>query len=131
MVADIDFTNEEIRAQSNAGIDAMLQMDGALAAAIVDSESGMVAAQGGTGVDMEAAAAGYTDVMRAQLRTLRSLNMMDAIDDILITTSTQYHLIRTVKAYPDIFILLVLDRSKSNLAMARIKLRAADNANAI
>lgn len=124
-MAEAIVTDEQARG-ANEGIEILLQIDGALAAAIVDSDSGMVVASGGTGVDIELAAAGYTEVMRAKLRNIRNLGLVGGIEDSLLTLETQYHIVRPIAAYPDVFMLLILDRAKSNLAMARLKLRQLD-----
>ena len=97
----------------------LLRLDGAMCAALVDANSGMMLGSAGTGLDLELAAAGNTEVVRAKLRTMKSLGLSDAIDDILISLSKQYHIIRPVQAKPGIFMYLVLDRAKANLAMAR------------
>ena len=57
--------------------------------------------------------------MRSKLKVMKSLGLNDSIEDILITLSKQYHIIRPVQAKTGIFIYLVLDRAKANLAMAR------------
>lgn len=107
-------------------LDDLLTIDGALCAAIVDSDSGMMLAEAGTGLDLEVASAGNTEVMRAKLRTMRQLGLDDAIDDILVTLSSQYHIIRPLRRNADVFIYLVLDRARSNLALARLKVKASD-----
>jgi hypothetical protein len=100
-------------------MDTLLQSDGAMCTAIVDANSGMVLGQAGTGLDLELAAAGNTEVVRAKLKTMKSLGLNDKIEDILITLGTQYHIIRPVASKEGLFIYLVLDKSKSNLALAR------------
>jgi hypothetical protein len=97
----------------------LLRTDGALCAALVDANSGMMLGSAGSGVDLELAAAGNTEVVRAKMKTMKSLGLNDAIEDILITLGKQYHIIRPVQSKPGIFIYLVLDRAKSNLALAR------------
>ena len=104
-------------------IDNLLTADGALCAAVVDSASGMMLGAGGTGVDLEVAAAGNTEVVRAKLKTMRSLGLNDVIEDILITLGKQYHLLRPLAQKEGVFIYYVLDKAKSNLAMARRKLQ--------
>ena len=103
----------------NESLKSLLGADGALCAALVDSNSGMMLGSAGTGVDLEMAAAGNTEVVRSKMKTMKSLGLADAIEDILITLGKQYHIIRPVAAKAGIFIYLVLDRSKANLAMAR------------
>jgi hypothetical protein len=104
-------------------LDDLLTMDGALCCAIVDSSSGMMLGSQGTGVDLEVAAAGNTEVVRAKLKTMRSLGLNDVIEDILITLGKQYHLIRPLSRKEGVFIYYVLDKAKANLAMARRKLQ--------
>ena len=112
---------------SNMSIDeklaACLDIDGAVAAALVDSESGLALATQGSGVDLELAAAGNTEVIRAKRKTVKVLNLQDQIEDVLITLGKQYHIIRPLETNDNLFLYVVLDRSKSNLAMARHELR--------
>ena len=105
----------------------MLNIDGAIAAAVVDFASGMLLAGGGSpAVDLEIAAAGNTEVMRAKMKTMKMLNLQDIIDDILISLGTQYHLIRPLSKHDGLFLYIVLDKSKSNLALDRRGLIEAD-----
>lgn len=106
-------------ANLNESMGEIMTIDGAVAASLVDSNSGMMLAQAGSGVDLEVAAAGNTEVVRAKLKTMKALNLKDEIEDILITLGKQYHIIRPVAAKTGLFIYLVLDKAKSNLALAR------------
>ena len=99
------------------------QIDGFVGAALVDSESGMLLGQeGGGNINLEVAAAGNTDVVRAKRKTMNNLAIKDSLEDMLITLSKQYHLIRPLRARSTLFFYVVLDRSRANLAMARIGL---------
>jgi methyl coenzyme M reductase beta subunit len=93
-------------------------VDGGIVCAVVDG-SGMLLGQAGTGIDMELAAAGNSEVVRAKIKTMKSLGLKDDIEDILITLGKQYHIIRPTAKYEGMFIYLVLDRAKGNLALAR------------
>jgi predicted regulator of Ras-like GTPase activity (Roadblock/LC7/MglB family) len=102
-------------------LESLVELAGAKAAALVDSSSGMVLGHAGSSDDLEIAAAGNTEVVRAQLKSIQTLGSSDAIDDILITLSTQYDIVRPLSANPSIFLYLTMDKSKSNLALARYK----------
>ena len=103
------------------GLDEVMGVDGAMCAALVDSASGMILGQIGSGVDLEVAAAGNTEVVRAKMKTMKSLGINDSIEDILISLGKQYHIIRPVAQSPGLFFYVVLDKGRSNLALARRK----------
>jgi CheY-like chemotaxis protein len=98
-------------------------IDGFIGAALVDAESGMLLGQeGGGNMNLEVAAAGNTEVVRAKRKTMQNLALKDQIEDILITLGKAYHLIRPLRARNTLFFYVALDRSRANLAMARIAL---------
>ncbi|MGW9593955.1 hypothetical protein ACWHLZ_27050 [Streptomyces chartreusis] len=108
-----------------------MSTEGALGVAVVDYESGMALGTLGGGpqlqLDLELAAAGNTEVVRAKQRTLKSLGLQDEIEDILITLSQQYHLIRPLaRSRSTLFLYLALDRGRSNLALARHRLKTLE-----
>lgn len=99
----------------------LMEVDGAIGCCLVDSTSGMMLAQagGGASLNLEVAGAGNTELVRAKRKTMKALELNDAIEDILISLGRQYHLIRLLPQKDSLFIYFVLDRSKANLAMAR------------
>lgn len=106
----------------------IMQLDGALGTCVVDSNSGMMLGADGSGgpVNLEVAAAGNTEVVRAKRKTMKALNLKDNIEDILITLRSQYHLIRPLGSNDALFIYVVLDKQRGNLAMARHQLAAVE-----
>ena len=106
----------------------IMQLDGALGSCIVDSNSGMMLGSDGNGgpVNLEVAAAGNTEVVRAKRKTMKALNLKDSIEDILITLHGQYHLIRPLTSNDALFIYLVIDKQRGNLAMARHQLASIE-----
>ena len=109
-------------ANLNESLQDLMSLDGALCAAVVDYNSGMMLGSIGSGVDLELAAAGNTEVVRAKMKTMKALGLNDAIEDILITLGKQYHIISTSSKLAGIFIYYVLDSSRANLALARRKI---------
>jgi CheY-like chemotaxis protein len=112
---------EERMADVKESLNAAMAIDGALGVALVDYDSGMALGTQGGGLDLDVAAAGNTEVVRAKMRVMKDLKLSGNIEDMLITLETQYHLIRPLVGQT-LFLYLVLDRARSNLAMARHKL---------
>jgi len=104
-------------------VKSLMGVDGAVAAIIVDAESGLVLAAQSNGFDTDTAAAGNTRVVLAKRDTMRMLGLKDSIEDILITLGTQLHLIAPLPSNDAVFGYLVVEKSKTNLGMARSQLR--------
>ncbi|MCX2951757.1 hypothetical protein [Lentzea sp. NEAU-D7] len=109
-----------------------MTITGAVGAALVDYDSGMSLGSigGGDWLNLEVAAAGNTEVVRAKQRVISALKLNDEIEDILITLHRQYHLIRLLttgkRSDSKLFLYLVLDRERANLALARHHLKSIE-----
>ncbi|MDX3661529.1 hypothetical protein PV646_29855 [Streptomyces sp. ID05-26A] len=109
-----------------------MNITGAVGAALVDYDSGMSLGTigGGDWLNLEVAAAGNTEVVRSKQRVISALKLNDEIEDILITLKRQYHLIRlltpSARGESKLFLYLVLDRERANLALARHSLKAIE-----
>ena len=108
IMANLDKTLEEV-----------MKINGAIAAALVDWESGLTLGTIGTGFNIDLAAAGNTDVVKAKLAVMKDLKLKGTVEDILITLTEQYHLIRLLEDSPNLFLYLALDRTQANLGLAR------------
>ncbi|MFJ8039490.1 hypothetical protein ACIRBX_03120 [Kitasatospora sp. NPDC096147] len=110
--------------------DIMSSIEGAIGVALVDYTSGMALGTlgGSAELDLNVAAAGNTDVVRAKVRAIELLGLKEAIEDILITLSSQYHLIRplTNRSGKGLFLYLAIDKGRANLAMARHQLKRVE-----
>jgi uncharacterized 2Fe-2S/4Fe-4S cluster protein (DUF4445 family) len=108
-----------------------MEITGAIGTCLVDYESGMMlgSAGGNAELNLEVAAAGNTDVVRAKMATMKMLGLKDRIEDILITLGTQFHIVRPVTSVngEGLFLYLALNKSTANLAMARRQLSTIEN----
>lgn len=101
-------------------LDEIMDIDGAVGAAVVDYENGMTLGTiGGRNLDMELAGAGNTEVVRSKKNIIHDLGLEEEIEDILISLNSQYHLIRMCEHHENVFIYLAIDRSEGNLGLAR------------
>ncbi|NPD16116.1 roadblock/LC7 domain-containing protein [Xinfangfangia sp. D13-10-4-6] len=111
----------------STNIAALTELDGFIGGCLVDSETGlMLASEGGGKIDLEAASALNTQVVKAKLAAIDALKLSDTIEDILITLGRQFHLIRPLTSAPTVFIYVALDRKSANLGLARIKLKGVE-----
>ncbi|MGY4098009.1 hypothetical protein ACW2Q0_00350 [Nocardia sp. R16R-3T] len=118
-----------------------MSVDGAIGVAIVDRDTGStVGKQGGNSLlDLDIAGAALAEVVQAKMRAIEALQLDDSIEDILVTLGSQYHIVMplegrldSISAVPDrrdkLFLYLVLDRARGNLALARRRLRHIEQA---
>lgn len=110
--------------------DELRDLPGYIASCVVDSDSGMTLESDTLGkLNIEMAAAGNTEVVKAKRKTLKMLGLKDEIEDILISLGQQYHVIRPVPGRAAMFIYVAVDRASGNLAMTRM--RVADVARGL
>jgi predicted regulator of Ras-like GTPase activity (Roadblock/LC7/MglB family) len=104
----------------------LLSFDGAMCVAVVDSETGMILGNAGSGVDIDLAAAGASVILRARLASIKAMGGEEKIEDVLISLTSQVQIIHPLPRNPSIFTYLIGDKAKSSLAMARFKAAEAD-----
>lgn len=95
-----------------------------MAVAIVDVSSGMsLASHSNSSINPDTAAAYNTEVVKQKQKAMGALKLQgETMEDILITLTTQLHLIRLVNDGKK-FIYLVVNSRDTNLAIAREVLR--------
>ena len=111
-----------------------MSIGGAIGAALVDYTSGMtLGTAGGAGINLDVAAAGNTEVVRAKQAVMKELGIKGGIEDILITLDTQLHIIRLLDTDrgDGLFLYIALNKDQANLAMARHKLNAIEKELAV
>ena len=112
-------------AQAQVALAGMLALEGLLGCAVVDATTGLVLArqsQHEPPLDMELVAAASAQLMRAQRHAARSMGLAEPIDEVMTSAGPRQHVMRTVSRHPDLFLLVLLDRHRTNLALARFQL---------
>jgi hypothetical protein len=115
---------ESINSVKNS-LESAMKIEGAIGVALVDVDSGMCLAQcgGGDKLNLDAASAGNTEVVRAKLRAMEMIGIDNSIEDMLITLGRQFHVIRILQTGGlSLFLYLALDKGRANLGMARLKM---------
>lgn len=103
----------------------MLAVDGLLGCAVVDGTTGLVLAResrNDNGVEMDLAAAACAQVLRAHRHAAHSMGLGDQVDEIITSAGQRQQVIRTVSRHPELFLVVLLDRQRTNLALARYQL---------
>jgi len=100
------------------------EIEGYVASCLVLSSNGAVVCFDGT-IDLRPVAPITADIMRRKQQTITDMGMDDEAEDMLITSTNQYHLIRNLPSDLPAFIYLVLDRARSNPMLAKLALSNA------
>jgi predicted regulator of Ras-like GTPase activity (Roadblock/LC7/MglB family) len=112
-------------ARARLALAGMLSLDGLLGCAVVDSTTGLVLARemrGEPALNMDLAAAACAQVLRAHQQAARSMGLADQIDEVMTSAGSRQQVMRTVSRHPDLFLVVLLDRQHTNLALARFQL---------
>jgi len=120
-------TQTESALDVESALDELMDIDGAVGAAVVDYENGMTLGTiGGRNLDMELAGAGTTEVVRSERNIIHDLDLQQRVEDILISLERQYHLVRMCEHHENVFMYLVIDRDDGNLGLARREIDGID-----
>ncbi len=101
-------------------------IDGFMLACLVDASTGTVLAsrKDQDDISLPTAAAGAADIANV-LSLLAGELPVNGLEDVMVTFRSQLYVIRLVRQEPkpQILLLVILDRSRVNLAMARREIR--------
>jgi predicted regulator of Ras-like GTPase activity (Roadblock/LC7/MglB family) len=103
-------------------------LEGSLATLLVETATGglIAAAIGAKGVDLEVAARAIAELARQKPRVEQTIGLKDAVEEVLLTSTRRYYVLRPVGPEGRLFLLLVLDRGKASLAAAQEELAAME-----
>jgi hypothetical protein len=103
-----------------------MTIPGALAASMVDLNSGQTLGVAGSAELTGSWAGRGSAVVRASMDTLGALNDEEELEELIISGSECFHLLRVMPrghSARQVFLHVVLDRSRANLALARLDLK--------
>src|SRR5664279_2373971 len=112
-------------ARGRQALSSLLKLDGLLGCALVDAASGLVLAhetRDPASLDMELAAASRAQVLGSHRSAARSMGLGDAIDAVITTAGSRHVLIRALQRHADLVLVAVLEKHRTNLALARFQL---------
>jgi hypothetical protein len=116
--------------EAEALLDPVSDIDGFMLACLVDASTGMVLAarKDQDDISLPTAAAGAADIANV-LSLLAGQLPVDGLEDVMVTFRRQLYMIRLVREDPEppILLLVILDRSRVNLALARHNLKRIES----
>jgi hypothetical protein len=95
-------------------------VNGVIAAAVVDLESGMTLAAKSNRpeFDLAVASAYNSELVKQKMKIMKALNLKSSLEDMLLTLTDQFHLIKFLPGGSS-FLYLAAERSGTNLAILR------------
>jgi hypothetical protein len=115
-----------ILTEAEAALDPVARIEGFVLACLVDTATGMILAarKDQDDASLPIAAAGAADIANV-LSLLAGELPVDGLEDVMVTFRNQLYVIRLVsdELEPNILLLVILDRARANLALARREIR--------
>ena len=109
----------------------MLPLEGMLGCAAVDKASGLVLARElreDQPVDMDVVGAACAQILRDHRAASGAMGLGGPVEEIMTSTGARQQVMRVISRYPDVFIVALLVRQRTNLPLARYKLMELDKA---
>jgi predicted regulator of Ras-like GTPase activity (Roadblock/LC7/MglB family) len=110
-------------------LDVLAALDGVYACAVVDAGSGLILARQerkDQPVELELAAAASAQLLRTHQHVARQLGLTTEIDEVMTSAGPRHHVMRSAARHRGLFLFAVLDKQRTNLALARYKLMEAE-----
>jgi len=110
-------------------LESLSGLDGVFACAVVDAGTGLILAKHSREdqpIQLDLAAAASTQVLRAHQQASRDLGLTTEVDEVMTSAGPRHHVMRTVSRHRGLFLFAVLDKQRTNLALARYKLMEAE-----
>ena len=117
--------------RSRQALSSLLRIDGLMGCALVDASTGLVLAhevRGEQAIDMELAAASCAQVLRAHRDAARAMGLVDPVDEIITTAGARHLLVRALQRHEELFLVALLEKHRTNLALARFQLLEVERA---
>jgi predicted regulator of Ras-like GTPase activity (Roadblock/LC7/MglB family) len=112
-------------ARGRQALASLLKLDGLLGCALVEAMSGLVLAhetRDPESLDMEVAAASCAQVLAAHRSAAVTMGLADPIDEVITTAGSRHVLIRALQRHADLVLVALLEKNRTNLALARFQL---------
>lgn len=112
-------------ARGRQALASLVKLDGLLGCALVDASSGLVLAheiRDDQALDMEHAAASCAQVLGAHRSAARAMGLGDPIEEVITTAGSRHVLVRALQRHPDLVLVALLEKHRTNLALARFQL---------
>lgn len=110
-------------------LEQLMRIEGVLGSCVVDLTTGLVLGQqladDAEDLSLDLAAATATEVLKAHRRAARDMGG-DRVDEVIVTLGRRQQILRSVNQHADLFLLVVLDRQRTNLALARFRVMDAE-----
>ncbi|MBL8678539.1 MAG: hypothetical protein JNK05_05215 [Myxococcales bacterium] len=122
----ITVTMEQVD-RARRSISSLMELDGAVEAAVGDMSTGLALVMVGRSHpdEIDVAVAANSEVLRANIVAQKLRNAAGSIRDVLVTLDDRVHILRPLRALQHHFVYFAAERERCNLAFARMRVSSA------